>query len=124
MNDIQPEESLLAAFAPLYNSIICHPYPNRIRLGTLSGQAHHYSPLSPLVKPLQLKAHDVYHRFIREADWHGTFVENCAEVPKKRNASFTDALASLCKTLWRKRNISMTGKSSAPSKILNTVIDL
>jgi hypothetical protein len=44
--------------------------------------------------------------------------------PQKQNASFTDALASLRKMLWRKRIISMTGKSSVPSKIITTLIDV
>lgn len=44
--------------------------------------------------------------------------------PKKHMASFTDALASLRKTLWHNRIISTTGKSSNPQKIIATLIDV
>jgi hypothetical protein len=44
--------------------------------------------------------------------------------PQKQTASFTDALASLRRMLWRKRIISKTDKSSVHSKIITTLIDV
>jgi hypothetical protein len=44
--------------------------------------------------------------------------------PQKQTASFTDALASLRRALWRNRIISTTEKSSVPYKIIATLIDV
>ena len=44
--------------------------------------------------------------------------------PQKQTASFTDALASLRRTLWRQRIISRTDKTSVPPKIISALIDV
>lgn len=69
MNDIQSWNSLLAAFASLFNAPTVSLFTAIASAWVTCPGRRTITRLYALAEPLQSKAHDAYHRFIREADW-------------------------------------------------------
>ena len=70
MSDIQAWESLLCSFAPLFNAPTFPLFTAIASAWVICPGRRTITRLYALAEPLQRKAHDAYHRFIREADWH------------------------------------------------------
>jgi hypothetical protein len=69
MSDIQIWESLLAAFAPLFNVPSFVIFVQTASAWILCPGRRTITRLYALAEPQRSRAHDAYHRFIREADW-------------------------------------------------------
>lgn len=74
MNDIKMWESLLAAFVPIFNIPSFVLFTRIASAWALCPGRRTITRLYLLAEPLQSKAHDAYHRFIREADWCAEYV--------------------------------------------------
>jgi hypothetical protein len=70
MSDLQAWESLLAAFAALFNAPTFPLFTAIASAWVICPGRRTITRLYALAEPLHRKAHDAYHRFIREADWH------------------------------------------------------
>ena len=69
MNDFKMWESLLVAFIPLFNAPSFVIFDRIASAWVLCPGRRTITRLYLLAEPMQSKAHDAYHRFIREADW-------------------------------------------------------
>jgi len=74
MNDMQAWEALLSAFAPLFNAPTVSLFNAIASAWVTCPGRRTITRLYALAEPLQSKAHDAYHRFIREADWHSALL--------------------------------------------------
>ena len=70
MSDIQQWESLLAAFASLFNAPSFVIFTRIASAWALCPGRRTITRMYTLAELHRTKAHDAYHRFIREADWH------------------------------------------------------
>ena len=70
MSDIQMWESLLAIFSPIFNLPSFIIFARIASAWVMCPGRRTITRLYGIAEPLRSKAHDAYHRFIREADWH------------------------------------------------------
>lgn len=70
MNDMLTWESLLSAFALLFNAPTISLFNAIASAWVTCPGRRTITRLYALAEPLQSKSHDAYHRFIRVADWH------------------------------------------------------
>jgi len=69
MNDIKIWESLLFLFAPLFNTPSFEIFSRLASAWVMCPGRCTITRLYLLAEPFKSRAHDAYHRFIREADW-------------------------------------------------------
>jgi len=69
MSDIQMWESLIAVFAPIFNAPCFIIFSRIASAWVMCPGRRTITRLYGIAEPLREKAHDAYHRFIREADW-------------------------------------------------------
>lgn len=74
MNDVQAWEALLACFTPLFHAPTFPLFTAIASAWILCPGRRTITRLYSLAEPFRTRAHDAYHRFIREADWHATLL--------------------------------------------------
>jgi len=74
MSDIRQWELLLAAFTPLFHAPSVGIFTNIASAWVMCPGRRTITRLYALAEPYRSRAHDAYHRFIREADWHAAYL--------------------------------------------------
>lgn len=70
MTDVQTWEALLACFAPLFHAPTFPLFESIVSAWILCPGRRTITRLYSLAEPFRTRAHDAYHRFVREGDWH------------------------------------------------------